>query len=229
MGTETSYEQQGLLHEMFSKQAKKTPDKIAIVEDSGAKITFKELDESSDKLGKHLVHKGVTINSCVGIYLDKSIAYVTACIAILKAGHKSDSDELIVSVDGAWQKRGSGRSYDSLSGHCSMIGAETGKIIGYSVRSKFCKTCDEANRKGNKAKMHDCRLNWDGSSKAMEQDMNQNDPDGVENGLEAVGRHPFGDHTFCEKTWCSHVEDPSKKYTSLPFGKPLKDIPLQMH
>ena len=52
-----------------------------------------------------------------------------------------------------------------------MIGAETGKIIGYSVRSKFCKTCDEANRKGTKAKMHDCRLNWDGSSKAMEQDM----------------------------------------------------------
>ncbi|XP_076070736.1 uncharacterized protein LOC143042345 [Mytilus galloprovincialis] len=86
MGTETSYEQQGLLHEMFSKQAKKTPDKIAIVEDSGAKITFKELDESSDKLGKHLVHKGVKINSCVAIYLDKSIAYVTAYIAILKAG-----------------------------------------------------------------------------------------------------------------------------------------------
>ncbi|VDI23020.1 Hypothetical predicted protein [Mytilus galloprovincialis] len=85
--------------------------------------------------------------------------------------NKSDSDELIVSVDGAWQKRGSGRSYDSLSGHCSMIGAETGKIIGYSVRSKFCKTCDEANRKGIKAKLHDCRLNWDGSSKAMEQDM----------------------------------------------------------
>lgn len=191
-----------------------------------------------------------------------------------------------------------------------MIGAATGKIIGYSVRSKFCKTCDEANRKRTNAPCHDCRMNWDGSSKAMEQDMvvemveniknsgttvgtiiadddtttiarlrkrvnpnikkmsdrnhvkkniantlyslkqkhkkltpktikyilnclsymlcqNKDDPAGIEKGLEAVGRHPFGDHTFCEKSWCSHLEDSSKKYKSLPFGKPFNDIPLQ--
>ncbi|VDI14931.1 Hypothetical predicted protein [Mytilus galloprovincialis] len=84
---------------------------------------------------------------------------------------KFDSNELTVSVDGAWQKRGSGRSYDSLSGHCSMIGTETGKVLGFSVRSKYCKMCDEATRKGVQAKTHDCRMNWDGSAKAMEQDM----------------------------------------------------------
>ena len=50
-----------------------------------------------------------------------------------------------------------------------MIGAETGKVIGYSVRSKFCKTCDNIYRKF--PKVHDCRCYWDGSSKAMESDM----------------------------------------------------------
>ena len=52
-----------------------------------------------------------------------------------------------------------------------MIGAQTGKLIGYSVRSKFCKTCDESTRKGKTPKKHDCRMNWSGSAKAMEQEM----------------------------------------------------------
>ena len=52
-----------------------------------------------------------------------------------------------------------------------MIGAQTGKSIGYSVRSKFCNTCDESTRTGKTPKKHDCRMNWSGSAKAMEQDM----------------------------------------------------------
>jgi hypothetical protein len=84
--TATSYEQQGLLHHMFTRQAKSTPEKIAIVEESGKQITFSDLDEKSDLLGRHLVHTGVTPNACVGMYLNKSIEYTTAYIAILKAG-----------------------------------------------------------------------------------------------------------------------------------------------
>ena len=34
-------------------------------------------------------------------------------------GHQAASDDLTVSVDGAWQKCGSGRSYNSLSGEFS--------------------------------------------------------------------------------------------------------------
>lgn len=191
-----------------------------------------------------------------------------------------------------------------------MIGTETGKVLGFSVRSKFCKMCDLATRKGVEPKLHDCRMNWDSSSKAMEQDMvvemvesikskgnnvgtitadddtttiarlrksvnpnikkmsdrnhvkknsanslynlkpkhkkltqkiikylinclnymlcqNQDNSKGVKNGLKVVGRHPFGDHSFCNESWCSHKENPSMTYLSLHFGKPLKDIPLQ--
>ncbi|CAG2239852.1 unnamed protein product [Mytilus edulis] len=86
MSTGTTYTQQGLLHQMFSRQAKATPENVAVVEESGKDIKFRNLDENSDKLGKHLVYNGVTPNACVGIYLDKSIEYTTAYIAILKAG-----------------------------------------------------------------------------------------------------------------------------------------------
>ena len=36
---------------------------------------------------------------------------------------------LIVSFDMAWQKRGSGNRYDSISGHVLMIGCVTKKVI----------------------------------------------------------------------------------------------------
>ena len=56
---------------------------------------------------------------------------------------------------------------------------------------------------------------------------NQGDAKGVENGFEAMSRHPFGDHSFCQSTWCHHIDNPQRKYTSFPYGKPLRDIPLQ--
>lgn len=52
-----------------------------------------------------------------------------------------------------------------------MIGAKTVKVVGYNVHSKFCKTCDNSAKKGKTPKKHDCRMNWSGSAKAMEQDM----------------------------------------------------------
>ncbi|CAC5423035.1 Uncharacterized oxidoreductase SA2266,Uncharacterized oxidoreductase MXAN_5909,Uncharacterized oxidoreductase SSP1627 [Staphylococcus saprophyticus subsp. saprophyticus ATCC 15305 _ NCTC 7292],Uncharacterized oxidoreductase Lmo0432,Uncharacterized oxidoreductase SAR2567,Uncharacterized oxidoreductase SACOL2488,Uncharacterized oxidoreductase Lin0452,Uncharacterized oxidoreductase SAS2370,Uncharacterized oxidoreductase SSP0419 [Staphylococcus saprophyticus subsp. saprophyticus ATCC 15305 _ NCTC 7292] [Mytilu len=86
MSTGTTYMQQGLLHQMFFRQAKATPENVAVVEESGKEIKFRNLDENSEALGKHLVYNGVTPNACVGIYLDKSIEYTTAYIAILRAG-----------------------------------------------------------------------------------------------------------------------------------------------
>lgn len=216
---------------------------------------------------------------------------------------------MTVSVDAGWQKRGSGRSFDSLSGHCSMIGSHTGKIIDYEVRSKSCRICENATKAGRVPKDHDCRKNWEGSSKAMERDMvvdmvtkmvdkgvnitkvvadedtttfshlrtihnnitkisdrnhirktfssnlyglqpkhkslstkvirylvkcfnymlaqNRGNPDGIQKGLDALGKHPFGDHTSCSDSWCSHVSNPKQKYTALPYGKPMRDSHLQ--
>ena len=78
---------------------------------------------------------------------------------------------LCASVDAAWQRRGSGRSYNSLSGHSSLIGEKTGKVLNYTTRKKSCRFCDTAERNGTKPREHDCRKNWQGSSKSMEPNM----------------------------------------------------------
>ena len=57
-----------------------------------------------------------------------------------------------------------------------MIGVKSGKVIGHSTRNKRCAICEAASRTGQaKVRCHDCRLNWSGSSKAMEPDMGKKD------------------------------------------------------
>lgn len=52
-----------------------------------------------------------------------------------------------------------------------MIGIKSGKVIGYRTRNKRCAICEAADRKGKQPRQHDCRLNWNKSSKAMEADV----------------------------------------------------------
>nr|XP_034320597.1 uncharacterized protein LOC105341150 isoform X2 [Crassostrea gigas] len=84
---------------------------------------------------------------------------------------KQTSDTLQASFDGGWQKRGTGWNYNSISGHASMIGKNTGKILAYEVRSKCCRVCDLHAEQNHTVPSHDCPQNWSGSSKAMEADM----------------------------------------------------------
>ena len=57
-----------------------------------------------------------------------------------------------------------------------MIGIKSGKVIGYSTRNKRCAICGAASSTGQaKVRCHDCRLNWSGSSEAMEPDMGKKD------------------------------------------------------
>ncbi|CAG2238121.1 unnamed protein product [Mytilus edulis] len=78
---------------------------------------------------------------------------------------------ITASADGAYQRRGSGRCYNSLSGTASMIGKKTGKVVGYSARYKRCRKCDVAKLKKRLPTKHKCRKNWCGSAKSMEPDM----------------------------------------------------------
>ena len=54
---------------------------------------------------------------------------------------------ITILYDMGWQKRGTGRMYNSNSGHAFMIGAKTKKIIGIAVMSKICAGCKKAGRK----------------------------------------------------------------------------------
>lgn len=62
--------------------------------------------------------------------------------------------------------------YDFLPGAGTMIGIRSGKVIAYGTRNKRCAICEAAARQGQeKARCHNCRFNWSGSSKAMEPDI----------------------------------------------------------
>jgi len=76
-------------------------------------------------------------------------------------------DGLSFAYDVGWQKRGTGRSYNSQSGHGVLIGHYSKKIVSYTIRSKSCRRCDMGHKKND----HNCKQNYDGSSKGMEADI----------------------------------------------------------
>ena len=75
---------------------------------------------------------------------------------------------ITISFDMGWQKRSTGKLYDSLSGYAYKIGCHTNQIIGLSVKCKKCTKCRTANRLGTVAAEHFCTVNWVGASGAME-------------------------------------------------------------
>lgn len=63
-----------------------------------------------------------------------------------------------------WPTRGTGRSYDSLSGFAVLIGYFSKKILDYVGLNRKCNKCD----KGHPADYPGCRKHFIGSAKAME-------------------------------------------------------------
>lgn len=61
--------------------------------------------------------------------------------------------------------------YFFFPGHAAFIGNQIEKCIAFSTRNKYCRRCDSALKKGCDVKEHDCRKNWEDSSKAMASDM----------------------------------------------------------
>lgn len=82
-----------------------------------------------------------------------------------------EPNELECSFDAGWQTRGSGWQYSSNSGHASLVGVQTGKILDFDVRNKKCSTCQYYSGRNETVPNHKCNSNWRGSSKAMEPDM----------------------------------------------------------
>lgn len=83
--TAVNYPRDKCVHELFSEQAAKTPDKVALIfEDK--QFTYKQLDEMSNSLAHYLREKGVKPNDIVPIISQRSYLAVVAMFAVLKAG-----------------------------------------------------------------------------------------------------------------------------------------------
>ncbi|MFD3995343.1 amino acid adenylation domain-containing protein [Streptomyces sp. NPDC058583] len=76
---------EGALHELFAAQAARTPDAVALV-CGERELTYRELDSAATVLAHRLRDRGVRPGDGVGLFQDRSLAYVVAMLAVLKAG-----------------------------------------------------------------------------------------------------------------------------------------------
>ncbi|MER7715442.1 amino acid adenylation domain-containing protein [Streptomyces flaveolus] len=73
------------LPELFARQVRATPDAVAVVA-GGTELTYRELDQRSNRLARALVRQGVRPETPVAVLLDRSADLVVTLLAITKAG-----------------------------------------------------------------------------------------------------------------------------------------------
>jgi amino acid adenylation domain-containing protein/non-ribosomal peptide synthase protein (TIGR01720 family) len=73
------------IHQLFEEVAEREPDRTAVQYEEQA-VTYRELNESANRLACLLREKGCRPDSLVGLIMDRSIEAVTAILAVLKAG-----------------------------------------------------------------------------------------------------------------------------------------------
>ncbi|GFU13707.1 uncharacterized protein TNCV_939341 [Trichonephila clavipes] len=104
----------------------------------------------------------------------KEVAEESMKRAAVEENSSSPDNLLTVSGDGTWKTRG----HSSLIGVCTVIGAETGKVLDREVLSSFWKGCDSYKgvkfgikyNKWQRAHKISCRKNYFGSAGKMEVD-----------------------------------------------------------
>lgn len=83
--TSVPYWSDKVIHELLELQAVKCPDQAAIwFKNTG--LTYRELNDQSDRLAVLLRNKGIGRNSIAAVMMNRSLGMIVAMIAILKAG-----------------------------------------------------------------------------------------------------------------------------------------------
>ncbi|MFP2963912.1 AMP-binding protein, partial [Myxococcus sp. 1LA] len=83
--TQAAYPADATVPSLFSAQAQRTPQAIA-VEHEGRTLTYAELDARSNQLAHHLRTLGLGVESRVGVFLHRGPDMVVGLLGILKAG-----------------------------------------------------------------------------------------------------------------------------------------------
>ncbi|HEX3529757.1 MAG TPA: non-ribosomal peptide synthase/polyketide synthase, partial [Thermoanaerobaculia bacterium] len=84
-GAPTPYPRDACVHELFERQAARTPEAVAVAL-GGECLTYRELDARASRLAWRLVRLGVGTDDLVGLCAERSPASIVALLAILKAG-----------------------------------------------------------------------------------------------------------------------------------------------
>ncbi len=83
--TAKDYDTNACIHQVFEKQAEKTPDQVAVA-CNGKEYTFRELNEHANQLAYYLIKKGVKLETFVGISIGRSRQLPVVLLGVLKAG-----------------------------------------------------------------------------------------------------------------------------------------------
>ena len=73
------------LHKRFEKQARETPNNLALIACDG-RLTYGELDKKSNRVANALIRKGIKPNSNVLVMLPRTSNLISAILGVLKAG-----------------------------------------------------------------------------------------------------------------------------------------------
>jgi amino acid adenylation domain-containing protein len=83
--TRSEYPKDACIHQLFEAQVERTPDAIAVVYQQ-QQLTYRQLNNRSNRLAKHLQQLGVAPEVVVGICLERSVDFIVGLLGILKAG-----------------------------------------------------------------------------------------------------------------------------------------------
>ncbi len=83
--TAADYPRDRRVEDLFAAAMKRWPDRLATVFE-GQRLTYRELNERSDRLCRCLMHLGVRSGDRVGLHVRRSPAIVVGLLGILKAG-----------------------------------------------------------------------------------------------------------------------------------------------
>ena len=83
--TEAEFPRTHSIADCFAEQAARTPDAPALIAGDG-RLTYRQLDERSNRLARHLQGAGVQPETLVGVAVGRTETLVVSLLAILKAG-----------------------------------------------------------------------------------------------------------------------------------------------
>ncbi|WP_408030540.1 amino acid adenylation domain-containing protein, partial [Tenacibaculum xiamenense] len=83
--TAVDYGSNQTILDLFSDHVKKSPNEIAVVY-KGEELSYKELDQRSNQVGRYLQAQGVQSDGFVGICMTRSLEMIVGILGVLKSG-----------------------------------------------------------------------------------------------------------------------------------------------
>ncbi|MFB6366856.1 amino acid adenylation domain-containing protein [Paenibacillus elgii] len=83
--TDAPFSSDATIHRLFAEQARRTPDRLAIVDGNDC-LTYRQLDEQSNRMARMLIECGVQANAFVAVMTRPTLSMFAGILAVLKAG-----------------------------------------------------------------------------------------------------------------------------------------------